>query len=904
MGSEQRQGSQGFQRARISVNAVAFSGDGNRIVSGSSDYTLRLWDVASGREIRTFTGHTGSILSVAFSVDGETVVSASKDKTLRLWDANSGRKIRTFKGHTEWVRSVAFAGDGKTFVSASDDATLRLWEVKSGREIRTFTGYPHWVGAVAFSGDGKNFIFVNNYKTIHLWNASSGREIRTFKGHTEWIKSVAFRGDGKAFVSASIDKTLRLWDVASGRKIKTFTGHTNAVWSVAFSGDGKTFVSAGYDNTLRLWDASSGREIRTFTGHTDHVLSVAFSGDGKTFVSASDDDTLRLWNINSSREIRVITDNSMWVRSVAISADGQTVVSAYEDKRLRLHHVKSGREIRVFNGHTDWVNSVAFGGDGKTFVSASDDNTLSLWSVNRGRKIRTFTGHTRKVNSVAFNCDGKTFISGSSDGEVKIWDAQKGSIIASFVALPDGQWLAYTPDNYYVASSEADKHFHFRVNNKSFDTAKYAAKYNNSGIISLRLREIGSAEPTTAPVISPHISTQETESQATTPAETPPERKTSTTTSPPIIVINYLQNGKRTFDDLKQTVEFPDIHVNATILDKESGLSKLTISMNNNTVFSKNISGKEFKLKHQIKLQDKTNRILLIAHNRSGLKTVSREITLTYRNELLKGLDVHELAKRVFGKKRSWAVIIGIDQYTKTKNGYIPLPYAVNDARAVRECFIKSLGFAEDHIITLTNRQATRKRIEEVLGDELPKKTGDGDRVIIYFSGHGDQEKVNSGRFGYLVPIDGRKASLYSTCISMDQLRYFSRKNPARQILFILDSCFSGIAGTVFKKGTADSITKETREQIKAFIESGGRQIITAGKANQTAAMSAKWNKHSVFTFFLLRGLRGKADYNKDKVVSVRELQLFLETEVPKESKQLPQLFNLNNSEGQFVFYR
>ena len=135
----------------------------------------------------------------------------------------------------------------------------------------------------------------------------------------------------------------------------------------------------------------------------------------------------------------------------------------------------------------------------------------------------------------------------------------------------------------------------------------------------------------------------------------------------------------------------------------------------------------------------------------------------------------------------------------------------------------------------------------------------------------------------------------------MNQLQYFSEKIPAKQMLFILDSCFSGIAGVVHKKG---KIPNETRKQVEAFIKSDGRQIMTAGGADDTAEMSKEWNNHSVYTHYLLKGLRGAADYNKDKVISTRELQVYLDSTVPKEAKQTPQLFNLNNSEGQFVFYR
>lgn len=280
----------------------------------------------------------------------------------------------------------------------------------------------------------------------------------------------------------------------------------------------------------------------------------------------------------------------------------------------------------------------------------------------------------------------------------------------------------------------------------------------------------------------------------------------------------------------------------------------------------------------------------------------SREINLTYREALLKGKSLPELVKYFFGKSRSWAVVIGVNDYSKIENVYEYLPYAVNDATAVKRYLMNSLGFSEEKIFTLYNQEATRERILQLVGEILPRKVDENDRVVIYFSGHGDQEEGKKGKkFGYLIPIDGKKESLISSCISMNRLEYFSDKILARQILFILDSCFSGIAGVVHKKG---KIPKETRKQVEAFIKSEGRQIMTAGGADDTAEMSKKWNNHSVYSFYLLRGLRGAADYNRDKVISVRELQVYLDSTVPKEAKQTPQLFNLNNSEGQFVFYR
>jgi WD40 repeat protein/serine/threonine protein kinase len=293
-------------------------------------------------------GHTDSVESVAFSPDGLYALSGSLDKTVRLWDVAIGKEIRCLKGHKDGVHCVAFSPDGRYVLSGSGgflNSTLLLWEVASGQEIQRFEVNTSWVHSVLFSPDGR-YIFFGSNDTIQLWEAATGREVRRFEGHTSGVNSVAFSPDGRYVLSGSLDQTIRLWEVATGQEVRCFEGHTDWIRSVAFSPHGYYLLSGSgaaggnvfsvKDTTLRLWNAISGQEMRCFKGHTNSVVSVAFSPDGHYVISGSDDMTIRLWEIASGREIHCFKGHYNWVNSVALSPNGQFVLSGSADNTICL----------------------------------------------------------------------------------------------------------------------------------------------------------------------------------------------------------------------------------------------------------------------------------------------------------------------------------------------------------------------------------------------------------------------------------------------------------------------------------------------------------------------------------------------------------------------------------------
>jgi serine/threonine protein kinase len=287
---------------------------------------------------KTLTGHSGSVNSVAISPDGKSLVSGGY-KTIKLWNLETGKEIRTFLEHSDSVNSVAISPDGKTLVSGSGDNTVKLWDLQTGKEILTLKGHSDNVSSVAITPDGKTLVSGSWDNTIKLWDLKTGKEILTLKGHSD-IRSVAISPDGKTLVSGNVDNTVKLWDLKTGEKIRTFTEHSDYVVSVTISPDGKTLVSGSADNTIRLWNLETGEKIRTMEGHSNLVSSVAISPDGQTLVSGSWDKTIKLWNLKTQEEIRTLKGDSNQVSSIAISPNGQIIVSSSSDETIKIWRLK------------------------------------------------------------------------------------------------------------------------------------------------------------------------------------------------------------------------------------------------------------------------------------------------------------------------------------------------------------------------------------------------------------------------------------------------------------------------------------------------------------------------------------------------------------------------------------
>jgi Tol biopolymer transport system component len=286
------------------MTTLAVSPDGKTVASGSWDKTIRLWDISTGKEIRSLQGHHDRVNALAFSPEGKVLASASFDETVRLWDSATGKQVRTLQGHRHWVLSLAYSPDGKMLVSGSEDKTITLWDASlgsagggsagGGQRIRSFGGDSGQVYGLAFSPDSKTLAVGNFGRSVGIWDLKTTKA-RFFFGHADVVFSVAFSPDGRVVASASRDKTLRLWDLESGEERRRFECPQGGVTAVAFSADGKTLAFGNEDQAVRLIEVSTGKERLCLRGHEGTISAVGFSADGTMLVSASGDSTALVW---------------------------------------------------------------------------------------------------------------------------------------------------------------------------------------------------------------------------------------------------------------------------------------------------------------------------------------------------------------------------------------------------------------------------------------------------------------------------------------------------------------------------------------------------------------------------------------------------------------------------------
>jgi WD40 repeat protein len=448
------------------VTGVAFHPRGKVVVTGATDNIARIWEVADARPwsvvvarkpLGPLLPHQGEVHAVAFSPDGQFILTGSSDRMARLWEAPSATPSGRSLPSRYPVRAAAFSPDGRTALTVSDGHP-DLWEVATGRPLdikgqpidqlsevalnqvrRGLTWGLTWISqqrkgplrlpfrhdgvirSLALSPDGHTILTGGSDGTAHLWDRATGQSRILSPAHDQPVVAVAL-GDRTA-VTGSEDCTARLWDAATGEPRGQPLRHDGSVVAVALSPDGNTVLTGSWDGTARLWEAATGRELPgSPLRHGGKVLAIAFSRDGRTVATGSADGTTSFWNVATGQPLGAPLRHQGPVMAVAFSPDGRRVLTGSQDKTAGLWEVATGQSDGLLLQHQHRVQCVAFSPDGTTALTGSEDGTARLWDVATGKPCGPPVEHRAPVTAVAFSPDGRVVLTGGWDRTARLWE--------------------------------------------------------------------------------------------------------------------------------------------------------------------------------------------------------------------------------------------------------------------------------------------------------------------------------------------------------------------------------------------------------------------------------------------------------------------------------------------------
>ena len=431
------------------INDLNFSPDGKKIVSVSSDETIKFWELngkISHNLSKNTKGHTKRVNRIIFSHDKRTVATASNDNTIKVWSMN-GDLVHTLVGHENWVGDIDFSPDDKTIVSVSSDGTIRYWRSDSGVLQRTVKwAKPDWLKFVKFSPDGKLVVAGGNDGRIKICSLNSPM-IESSEGHGNSITGLSFSADGKVIASASSDQTIKLWTL-DGELIKTLEGHRSQVNRIEFSPDpnSRLLVSSSQDGTVKLW-SQDGKLRKTMSEHAGAVNDVKFSPDGNSIAAASDDKTIKFWNLDGVL-LKTLEGHTDGVSLLRFSPDGRTLASAGSDKTIRLWNLSLRQDVHFLPKLNGPISKITFSPNGDIAVLVVEDPKVWFYDA-KGNWLNTLSKHYDAVLNVEFKSDGNDIATASADGYFRILDRSGKK--------PDLSWLgtektfgSYTTSGLYV----------------------------------------------------------------------------------------------------------------------------------------------------------------------------------------------------------------------------------------------------------------------------------------------------------------------------------------------------------------------------------------------------------------------------------------------------------------------
>jgi WD40 repeat protein len=476
----------------LAVIAVAVSPDSNFVATGSKDKSLKIWEMSTGREVRSFLNDL-SVTSIDFSSDGKYILSGSNDKSIRIYDVETGKEV-FFLQTDDYITGVAFDPQRKFFVAAGFNRTgeqdyANIFDYRTKQIIKRIPVDPdenRITGVnVAVSADGKWIGFGEDNRQVNIYKTDNWEKAYNFNYEEGWcggcMTMLAFHPDSKHVYMASLKGPLKKYDLTSGALLKVYEKTADDLTGLAISWDGKKLARA-IDKNITIWDEASGNIIASLDADEKAFFhTIAFTRNSKRLMVSSDDNTAFAWNYTTGKKEVVFTGflnardkgglnydpNFHWTSAMAkyvrlknkllISNDGKTLIKGKFGTKVKQWDISTGKAVMDFVGHKKAVLCYDLSRDGKKLLTGGGDGTIILWDFQSGDSMKVIKTYKEPIFDVEFNSDETKVASTSWDATMKIHDLNSGKLL-TYVEFES--YAAYNmrihPNDLYLLTARLD----------------------------------------------------------------------------------------------------------------------------------------------------------------------------------------------------------------------------------------------------------------------------------------------------------------------------------------------------------------------------------------------------------------------------------------------------------------
>ena len=408
------------------ILSLACSQDSKKILTASTDSTVRVWDISTGDNLLVLKNKQPQMMIFsAFIMEGKAILGISFNKIITVWNAENGKEVFTTLDEInsptiqKMYTGASLSPNTGFLALCSSDNVGWLQDALPGPDNQKYK-LKAFVNDVTYSPSGDTIAVAIDHQ-VQVLDAKTGKALYTLDDGKDDFETVSFSPNGQYLVSGShFSKTIRIWDTQNKRLYKTFSGNPDWVYSAFFSPDGNRVISTS-GSYIYIWDINTGDILSILKGHEILVTKACYSRDGHLIASASIDNTLRLWDAKTYICLKTLKGHSSNVEDVAFSPDGKYVASASEDGSVILWNCVTGNIANMLRGHVYGVESLAFSPDGRCLISTGKDKKLIVWDVQTGQKLNAWRSYSEPFGSLSFSANGSSILA-SCNHSVYIWN--------------------------------------------------------------------------------------------------------------------------------------------------------------------------------------------------------------------------------------------------------------------------------------------------------------------------------------------------------------------------------------------------------------------------------------------------------------------------------------------------